>query len=202
MPAPMLSAISRVANALTVGSSEVRTMPQTRVGRVLPLPMVKKVMTKSSSEIESAISAAPTMVGRMIGRVTVRNAVEAEAPRSRALSRPRSRRSPCAHRRSEHEGLHDDQLTQSDGQEFETKIEEADEGADQRDTDDQGRHHHRQAQDGDNPPARRAGSLANASAARVPMRPRRARPPIPRSGCSPAPARKNGCRIACGTSRG
>ena len=35
-----------------VGSSEVRIMPQTMVGSVLPLPMVKKVMTKSSSEID------------------------------------------------------------------------------------------------------------------------------------------------------
>ena len=64
----MLSRISSVAMALIVGSSEVRTMPQTRVGKVLPPPMVKKVMTKSSSEIDSAISAAPTMVGWMIGR--------------------------------------------------------------------------------------------------------------------------------------
>ena len=72
--------------ALMVGSSEVRTMPQTRVGSVLPPPMVKKVMTKSSSEMESAISAAPTMVGWMIGSVTVRKAVSGEAPRSRALS--------------------------------------------------------------------------------------------------------------------
>ncbi len=74
MVEPMLSRISSVAMALMVGSSEVRTMPQTRVGKVLPPPMVKKVMTKSSSEIESAISAAPTIVGWMIGSVTVRNA--------------------------------------------------------------------------------------------------------------------------------
>ena len=82
----MLSRMSSVAMALMVGSSEVRTMPQTSVGSVLPPPMVKKVMTKSSSEIESAISAAPTMVGWMIGSVTVRNAVSGDAPRSRALS--------------------------------------------------------------------------------------------------------------------
>ena len=49
-------------------------MPHTMVGSVLPLPMVKKVMTKSSSEIDSAISAAPTMVGWMIGNVTVKKA--------------------------------------------------------------------------------------------------------------------------------
>ena len=57
---PMLSASKSVAMALMVGSSAVRTRPQTRVGRVLPLPMVKKVMTKSSSDSERAMSAAPT----------------------------------------------------------------------------------------------------------------------------------------------
>ena len=60
----MLRARSRVAIALIVGSRVVRTRPQTSVGSVLPLPIVKKVMTKSSRDNDRAISALPTRLGR------------------------------------------------------------------------------------------------------------------------------------------
>src|SRR5258707_25055 len=56
-----------VPRALMLGSSAVRSMPQTRVGRVMPLPMVKKVMMKSSSDTDMAMSAAPIRVERMWG---------------------------------------------------------------------------------------------------------------------------------------
>src|SRR5688500_18129410 len=83
---PMLSRMRSVAMALMEGSSDVRTIPQTMVGNVLPLPIVKKVMTKSSSEIASAINPAPMTVGWMMGSVMVKNAPHEDAPRSRADS--------------------------------------------------------------------------------------------------------------------
>ena len=82
----MVSSRISVPMALTAGVSPVRIMPQTRVGSVLPLPMVKTVMTKSSIDSAMAMSAAPMTIGRMIGSVTVRKAVKGLAPRSRALS--------------------------------------------------------------------------------------------------------------------
>ena len=124
----MLSAINSVAMALMVGSREVRTMPHTRVGKVLPPPMVKKVMTKSSSEIASAISAAPTMVGRMIGSVTVRNAVQrrgaevAGAVDDRAVEARHARIDD-----EDHEGLRDHQLARGSRSESEAEIEQTDE---------------------------------------------------------------------------
>lgn len=39
-----------VPRALTAGVAPVRNMPQTIIGKILPLPMVKEVKTKSSSE--------------------------------------------------------------------------------------------------------------------------------------------------------
>src|SRR5215211_4162925 len=60
---PMLSRMRSVATALIEGSRVVRTIPHTMVGSVLPLPMVKKVITKSSSESARAMRPAPTIVG-------------------------------------------------------------------------------------------------------------------------------------------
>ena len=78
-----------VPTALAMGVSADRIMPNTKTGSVWPPPIVKKVMTKSSSESAMAMSAAPMTVGRMIGSVTVKKARSGEAPRSRALSTTR-----------------------------------------------------------------------------------------------------------------
>ena len=60
MPTVITSSV--VAMALIEGSSVVRILPQTKVESVLPPPMVKEAMMKSSSEIAALISAAPTSV--------------------------------------------------------------------------------------------------------------------------------------------
>ncbi len=65
---PMVMTSMSVPTALAAGVSAVRIMEKTNVGRVMPLPMVKKVMMKSSRESDMAMSAAPTTVGRMIGK--------------------------------------------------------------------------------------------------------------------------------------
>lgn len=90
MVAATVATSNSVPMALIMGVIELRIMPQTSVGRVLPPPRVKKVMTKSSSEIAADMSAAPITVGRMIGSVTVRNA--RHAGRHSHLSEPVARK--------------------------------------------------------------------------------------------------------------
>ena len=72
--------------AFAAGVNEVRIIPQTNVGSVLPIPIVKNVMTKSSMERASANRAAPIIDGAIAGKVTVTKAVIGVAPRSLALS--------------------------------------------------------------------------------------------------------------------
>ena len=55
-------------------------------GKVIVLPAVKLVMTKSSIDRLNASSAAAMMPGRMSGKVTFQNVVHSFAPRSIAAS--------------------------------------------------------------------------------------------------------------------
>ena len=82
--------------------------------------MVKKVMTKSSIESATAISAAPMTVGWMIGSVTVMKARSGEAPRSRALST--TRQSKLEHARvddDDDERLREEEVAEDHGAEAE-----------------------------------------------------------------------------------
>ena len=72
--------------ALTSGFNDVRIMPNTNVGKVLPAPIVKKVIIKSSTDRATASKEAPITTGCIIGIVIVKNAFKGEAPRSLALS--------------------------------------------------------------------------------------------------------------------
>lgn len=71
--------------ALTACFSEVRIMPQIRVGKVLLAPILKKVMMKSSNERAAATKVAPTTVERIIGWITVVSTLNGVAPRSPVL---------------------------------------------------------------------------------------------------------------------
>ena len=60
--------------AFTSGFKEVRIIPKTNVGKVLPAPIVKKVIIKSSTERATASNEAPITTGCIIGIVIVKKA--------------------------------------------------------------------------------------------------------------------------------
>ena len=72
--------------ALVIGVTLRRSVLMTRIGSVLPPPMVKLVRMKSSMESATAIKAAPITIGRITGKVMSKKARKGEAPRSRAAS--------------------------------------------------------------------------------------------------------------------
>ena len=76
-----------VASALIFGSRPRRTLENTTCGRVVvPGPLVKEVITRSSSEMVKPSSQPDTMAGITIGRVMTKNTLSGWAPRSCAAS--------------------------------------------------------------------------------------------------------------------
>ena len=85
-PMPTTTTI-RVASALMSGVTPSLTLLQIRIGRVVaPGPVVKLVITTSSSERVKASSQPERIAGAMIGRVTVRSTFHGREPRSVAAS--------------------------------------------------------------------------------------------------------------------
>src|SRR5690606_33801516 len=75
-----------VPMTLTCGGRPTRVEPQIHSGKVVVVPEVKFVMTKSSMERAKASMKPESTAGKMTGNVTRQNAVHGPAPRSRAAS--------------------------------------------------------------------------------------------------------------------